>query len=242
MNSSSGINNLNLLIIDDDKKLCRLVSEYLSPMGYQVDMAHNGTDGLKKALYGDFQVIILDVMLPEMDGFEVLQNLRKESDIPVLMLTARGDETDRIVGLEMGADDYLPKTFSTRELLARLRAVTRRFQASSTVSEKKRHEDSLIFDELTINISSHTVSMDAEKIELTPLEFDLLLNLARAAGRVLSRDQLLDSVAGRNYEVFDRSIDVHISSLRRKIKDNPKVPRFIRTVRSLGYMFIDGEI
>ena len=227
-----------ILIIDDDQKLCRLVVDYLEPFGYEVTSAHTGPDGLQRALHGDFQTIILDVMLPGMDGFEVLKMLRRTSDVPVLMLTARGEETDRIVGLEMGADDYLPKTFSTRELLARLRAVTRRsFQADP--KSKAPVETPIITGTLRIDPASRNAYLDNEELQLTPVEFDLLIYLARAAGRVLSRDYLLDEVAGRDYEVFDRSIDVHISSLRRKLKDDPKRPRFIKTVRSLGYMFLE---
>lgn len=237
-NLHSGI---KVLIIDDDIKLCRLVKDYLGRMGYDVDSAHTGTQGLHKALSGNFHVLILDVMLPEMDGFEVLKRLRKESDIPVLMLTALGDETDRIVGLEMGADDYLPKTFSTRELLARLRAVTRRYLKSEKTNISSTDENIHVFGDLQINKASHSARLKGENLLLTPIEFDLLTVLVKAAGRVLTRDQLLDAVAGRNYEIFDRSIDVHISSLRRKLGDNPREPLYIKTVRSTGYMFIQLE-
>jgi DNA-binding response OmpR family regulator len=228
-----------VLIIDDDIKLCRLIKDYLGPMGFDVDAAHSGAGGLKKALSGNFHVIILDVMLPEMDGFEILKQLRKESDIPVLMLTALGDETDRIVGLEMGADDYLPKTFSTRELLARLRAVTRRYYHK--FDTQLNDEGSIMVGELRIDNASRSARLKGDTLMLTPIEFDLLASLAKAPGRVLTRDQLLDAVAGRDYEVFDRSIDVHISSLRRKLGDNPREPIFIKTVRSAGYMFIDPK-
>ncbi|CAK8717152.1 hypothetical protein GMJAKD_06370 [Candidatus Electrothrix aarhusensis] len=232
---------MKILMIDDDRKLCRLVADYLEPMGYEVEAAHNGARGLEMIRAGDYHAAILDVMMPEMDGFEVLKQMRNESDIPVLMLSARGDETDRIVGLEMGADDYLPKTFSSRELLARLRAVTRRHQL---VEEKAKasadsitDDEVLIFAELRIEQGSRTVRLNEETLTLTPVEYDLLTTLAHSAGRVLNRDQLLDAVAGRNYEVFDRSVDVHISSLRRKLGENPRAPRFIRTIRTAGYMF-----
>jgi two-component system response regulator CpxR len=238
-NPERSSSRINVLIVDDDKKLCRLVRDYLEPMGYDVDAAHTGTHGLEKALAGDFHVVILDVMMPEMDGFEVLKRLRKESDIPVLMLTARGDETDRIVGLEMGADDYLPKTFSTRELLARLRAVTRRSFKAERKPAPKTMEHVLILNDLQISRTSRTARLGDELLNLTPIEFDLLVILAEAAGRVLTRDQLLDTAAGRSYDVFDRSVDVHISSLRRKLGDDSRNPRFIKTVRSAGYMFID---
>ena len=228
---------MKILIVDDDRKLCRLVADYLEPMGYDVEAAYNGTRGLEMILNGNYHAVILDVMMPGMDGFEVLKHLRKESDIPVLMLTAMGDETDRIVGLEMGADDYLPKTFSSRELLARLRAVTRRYAVSESKVASAAMDKVLIFGELKINQSSRTVCLGAKTLNLTPIEYDLLTILARSAGRVLTRDQLLDAIASRSYEVFDRSVDVHISSLRRKLGEDPRNPRLIQTVRTAGYMF-----
>jgi DNA-binding response OmpR family regulator len=240
-NPENELTRMKVLIIDDDKKLCRLVRDYLRPMGYDVDCAYTGAEGLEKARLGDFRVVILDVMMPAMDGFEVLKTLRKESDIPVIMLTARGDETDRIVGLEMGADDYLPKTFSTRELLARLRAVTRRYLLTEHQRAAHAIDAPLIIGDLEISYASRTVRLGGEALNLTPIEFDLLFCLTEAAGRVLTRDQLLDSVGGRSYDVFDRSIDVHISSLRRKLGDDSRKPRFIKTVRSAGYMFADPK-
>ncbi len=233
--------NMKILLVDDDKKLCRLIADYLEPMGYEVAAAHNGFQGLEMAREGNYHAVVLDVMMPQMDGFEVLKQLRQESDIPVLMLTARGEETDRIVGLEMGADDYLPKTFSSRELLARLRAVTRRYRVSAKQAASAAADEALVFGELKIEPGSHSVFLGGKPVTLTPLEYDLLVSLARAAGRVLSRDQLLDAVAGRSYDVFDRSVDVHISSLRRKLGEAPRQPRFIQTVRSAGYMFKDPE-
>jgi len=229
-----------ILMIDDDTKLCRLVNDYLAPFGFVVDTVHNGNDGLKKVQDDSYEAVILDVMLPGMDGFEVLKQIRRSSDVPVLMLTALGDEADRIVGLEIGADDYLPKTFSTRELLARLRAVTRRAQL---VSSKQGLNDvgEIELNGIHINPSKRVVLHHGDPVSLTALEFDLLLQLARAAGHVLSRDQLLDEVAGRDYDVFDRSIDVHISSLRRKLGDDFKSPRYIKTIRSVGYMLVADE-
>jgi len=232
---------MKILIVDDDKKLCRLVADYLEPMGYDVEAAHNGSEGLEMILMGDYHAVILDVMMPQMDGFEVLKRLRRESNVPVLMLTARGEETDRIVGLEMGADDYLPKTFSSRELLARLRAVTRRHIVSERQAASVAKDKSLIFGSLEIEQSSRTVRQDEIKLNLTPIEYDLLTSLAKSAGRVLTRDQLLDAVAGRSYDVFDRSVDVHISSLRRKLGEDPRNPTFIQTVRNAGYMFRGPE-
>jgi two-component system response regulator CpxR len=232
---------MKILIVDDDKKLCRLVVEYLEPMGYDVEAAHNGAHGLEMILEGDYHAVILDVMMPQMDGFEMLRRLRKESDIPVLMLTARGEETDRIVGLEMGADDYLPKTFSSRELLARLRAVTRRYSRSEPQAASIGGNSLLAFGDLQVDLSARTVRLGTKTLNLTPIEFDLLTSLAKSSGRVLSRDQLLDAVAGRSYYVFDRSVDVHISSLRRKLGEDPRNPTFIQTVRAAGYMFKGPE-
>lgn len=226
-------------MIDDDIKLCRLVKDYLSPMGFSVEAVYNGIDGLERLKQGMFDAVILDVMLPKMDGFTVLKEIRSISTVPVLMLTALGDEADRIVGLEIGADDYLPKTFSTRELLARLRAVTRRSKVTAT--HAKNVSEEIQVRDITINSATHEAKLNGEKLHLTALEFDLLLCLARSAGRVLNRDTLLDEVAGRNYDVFDRSIDVHISSLRRKLGDDSKNPRYIRTIRSVGYIFLASD-
>ena len=223
-----------LLMIDDDEKLCRLVRAYLEPFGYSLDTVHNGPDGLRRAFSESYQAIFLDVMLPGMGGFEVLQALRKKSTVPVLMLTAMGDETDRIAGLESGADDYLPKTFSTRELLARLRAVLRR-SVVSTAARAAKGEAAIVNGGLWIDPEAHKVTLDGHPLPLTPAEYDILLCLARGLGRVKSREQLLVEVADRDFESFDRAIDVHISSLRRKLNDDPKSPRFIETVRGAGY-------
>src|SRR5580700_9408639 len=228
-----------LLLIDDDRKLCRLIAAYLEPLGYEVTAVHTGPEGVERA--GEaWQAVILDLMLPGMDGFEVLKQIRKTSDVPVLMLTARGEEADRIVGLEIGADDYLPKTFSTRELLARLRAVTRR-TARKTASQKDEPEADIVIGNLRVNPASRVALVADRSMVLTPVEFDLLVSLARARGRVKSREQLLEEIRERNYDVFDRSIDVHISALRKKLGDDPKEPRFIRTVRAAGYMLINPE-
>ena len=227
-----------VLLIDDDRKLCRLVADYLAPMGYEVAAVHSGPEGVERIAGEEkFQAVILDVMLPGgLDGFEVLRRIRARSDVPVLMLTARGEETDRIVGLEMGADDYLPKTFSSRELLARLRAVTRR----RVVSEDSEATE-VVVGPLRIQPASRTAALGDTVLTLTPVEYDLLLTLARGAGRVRTRERLLEEIREREYEVFDRSIDVHISTLRRKLGDNPKEPNFIRTVRAVGYMLINPD-
>lgn len=232
-----------ILVIDDDRKLCRLIRDYLAPLGYEVEAAHTGPEGLGLAVSGSFSAVILDVMLPGMDGFEVLKELRKQTEIPVLMLTSRGDEADRIVGLETGADDYLPKTFSTRELLARLRAVTRRAGAAAhRRGSGAGPEEELIAGELRVRPESRTALLGGEPLTLTPVEFDLLETLIRAKGRVKSREQLVEEIADRDYMAFDRSVDVHISSLRKKLRDDAKAPRFIRTIRAVGYLFIDSGV
>jgi DNA-binding response OmpR family regulator len=224
-----------LLLIEDDVRLCRLVKEYLETMGYSVSMTHTGPSGLAMALAEKFHAILLDVMLPGMDGFEVLRQIRAQSTVPVLMLTGRGEEPDRIVGLEMGADDYLPKTFSTRELLARLRAVLRRSLLTEAAAVDRRNAP-LAIGGLFIDPGSHAASMNGQPLLLTRQEFDLLLSLARASGRVKTREQLLLETAERDFESFDRSIDVHISSLRKKLGDDAKSPRWIDTIRGVGYM------
>jgi two-component system response regulator CpxR len=231
-----------VIIIDDDPKLCELIRDYLAPLGYDVASANTGPEGLEKVLNGDYRAVILDVMLPGMDGFEVLKAIRHQSNVPVLMLTGRGDEADRVVGLEIGADDYLPKTFSTRELLARLRAVMRRAPSKAGANAIDKSEAEVEADltngNLVISPGSRTAALGDVPLKLTSLEFDLLLSLTRARGRVKSREQILDDVAGRDYDVFDRSIDVHVSALRQKLGDDPKAPTFIQTVRSVGYMMI----
>jgi len=226
-----------LLLVDDDIKLCRLVREYLEPLGYSVSVAHTGPEGLDMALGHEFDAVILDVMLPRLDGFEVLKSLRAKSSVPVLMLTGLGEEADRIVGLEIGADDYLPKTFSTRELLARLRAVIRRSRITAAQRRPER-EPAVVVGDLMIDPESHEASLAGQTLVLTAVEFDLLLALARASGRVKTRERLLLEVAERDFEAFDRSIDVHISSIRRKLGDDPKAPQFIQTIRGVGYMML----
>ena len=232
---------LKILIVDDDRELCTLIEEYLKPLRYDVVAEHDGRAGAERALAERFHAVILDVMLPGMDGFEVLRRIRSQSDVPVLMLTARGEETDRIVGLEMGADDYLPKTFSSRELLARLRAVTRRRPARPAGTGAKEAEPEWSAGPLRINPASRVAMLDGTPLKLTALEFDLLLSLARACGRVKTREGLIEEIGERLYDGLDRSIDVHIWSLRRKLGDDPKAPRFIKTVRAIGYMLMNPE-
>ena len=229
-----------ILLVDDDRELTELLREYLSPLGYEVQAAHTGPEGVERATSEEWHAVILDVMMPGMDGFEVLKAIRKVSAVPVLMLTSRGDETDRIVGLEVGADDYLPKTFSMRELLARLRAVTRR-AAMAPVAGDEGPEPEAVVGPLRVNPNTRVALLDDQPLVLTPVEFEILHSLAKARGRVKSREQLLDEIRDREWEVFDRSVDVHIAALRKKLGDDAKNPRFIRTLRSAGYMLIDPE-
>lgn len=233
-----GITASRVLVIDDDRKLCRLIGEYLGGMGYQVCTVYTGPEGVQAAAREAWSAVILDVMLPEMDGFEVLRRIRRQSDVPILMLTARGDEADRIEGLEGGADDYLPKTFSTRELLARLRAVIRRAGRAPLPSAGA---DEWVAGPLRLQPAARRAMLGNVALMLTPVEFDLLACLLRVPGRVCTREQLLEGIRERDYEVFDRSIDVHISALRKKLGDDPREPRFIRTVRSAGYQLIPPE-
>ncbi len=244
---------MRVLVIDDDVELCELIRDYLAPLGYETVAEHDGVAGAARAAAEHFEAVILDVMLPGADGFEVLRRIRKISDVPVLMLTARGEETDRIVGLEMGADDYLPKTFSSRELLARLRAVMRRSTtrppAVATAApgsatggrREEREEPEIVVGSLRISPAAHTAALGDVALKLTALEFNLLESLARARGRVRTREHLIETLGERMYDGLDRSIDVHIWSLRRKLGDDPKNPRFIRTVRAVGYMLINPD-
>jgi len=223
-----------ILVVDDDGRLVGLLTEYLGDHGFVVESRLTGGEGLARLAMSDQDVVILDVMLPDMDGFEVLRRIRSGSDVPVLMLTARGDETDRIVGLEIGADDYLPRPFNPRQLHARLRAILRRRRPPDPESRTP-----LVFGELVIDRASRRVSLRGRTCRLTSYQYDLLRVLAENAGRVLSRDVLMDATKGETWEAFDRSIDVHVSRIRAAIEDDPKSPRRIVTVRGAGYVFTD---
>ena len=219
-----------VLIIDDDEALAGMLGEYLAAAGFGVHHARDAQAGLARVAAEPFDALVLDVMLPDLDGFEVLRRLRAEHDVPVLMLTARGEDTDRIVGLELGADDYLPKPFNPRELLARLRAVLRRREAPAAAGV-------LRFGRLEIDRDRREVRVDGRACALTGYQFDILLALAASAGRVLSREAIMDRAGGRSLESFDRSIDVHVSRIRAAIEDDPRRPRRIVTVRGAGYLF-----
>ena len=223
-------------MIDDDASLASMVGEYLQGAGMQVEAEHDATSGLAALARMNPDAVILDVMLPDMDGFEVCRRIRARSGVPILMLTARGDDMDRIVGLELGADDYLPKPFNPRELLARLRAILRRGAGARTgIAEVMR------FGRLEIDPASRTVTLDTRPCPLTGHQFDLLHTLASNAGRVMSRDALMDRLRGQALDAFDRSIDVHVSRIRAAIEDDPRRPRRIVTVRGAGYVFAAGQ-
>ena len=225
---------LRVLVVDDDRFLCQLLRDYLALHRYEVLFAHNGPDGLALALSSEVDAVILDVMLPGMDGFEVMRRIRDRSSVPILMLTARGDEPDRIAGLNKGADDYLPKTFSHKELLARLNAVIRRTTSG-------RNKECYSSGELAVDSARRLARLGETRLDLTPVEFDILLALLRAGGRVLSREQLLQEASKRGFDVSERSVDVHISSLRRKLGDGTSPTRYIETVRNIGYRLGSAE-
>ncbi len=224
-----------ILLIEDDPRLAEMVSEYLGEAGFRVSIAVAGRAGLERLAREPFDALVLDLMLPDMDGLEVCRELRARHEIPVLMLTARGDAADRIVGLELGADDYLPKPFQPRELLARLRAILRRGKGRNAASRLLR------FGRLEIDRDARSVRVDGEQRSLTAYQLALLLALAENAGRVLSRESLMDLVKGEPLEAFDRSIDVHVSRIRAVIEDDPKKPRRIVTVRGAGYVFAKAQ-
>jgi len=219
-----------ILLVEDDRRLAEMVSEYLGEAGFSVSVAGDGRTGLARLAAEPCDALVLDLMLPDMDGLEVCRQLRAFSDVPVLMLTARGDAMDRVVGLEIGADDYLPKPFEPRELLARLRAILRRW-------DRTRSSNVLRFGRLEIDRDARGVRVDGAERALTGHQFALLVALAERAGRVLSRDTLMDLVRGEELEAFDRSIDVHVSRIRAAIEDDPKRPRRLLTVRGAGYVF-----
>jgi DNA-binding response OmpR family regulator len=224
-----------ILLVEDDPRLADMLHEYLGQAGFSVTVASLGATALEKLSEAAYDAVVLDLMLPDMDGLNVCRELRAKYDTPVLMLTARGDAIDRIVGLELGADDYLPKPFEPRELVARLRAIMRR-RVRGTTDEK-----SLRFGRLELDTAARAVRLDGKSCELTGYQFDLLVALAKSAGRVLSREVLMDLVKGEEFESFDRSIDVHVSRIRAVIEDNPKKPRRIITVRAAGYVFAKAQ-
>lgn len=229
LESTSG----RILVIDDDAELCKLVARFLSAEGFRVETVRTSTQGLERARSGEHQLIVLDVMLPGLDGFEILRRLRAESRTPVLMLTARGDDLDRILGLEIGADDYLPKPFNPRELAARIRAILRR--ANSKVSAQSSAP--MLVGNLELNPGSRSARIAGNVLNLTTIEFDLLEKLLKSAGRVVSREELVREVLGREFSPFDRSIDTHVCNLRKKVGPYGDGSERIKGVRGLGYLF-----
>jgi len=224
----------HILLIEDDPRLAEMVSEYLGEAGFRVATAGSGEAGLARLAREPCDALVLDLALPGIDGLEVCRRLRASSDVPVLMLTARGDAMDRVVGLEIGADDYLPKPFEPRELLARLRAILRRRGGAA-------RGEVLRFGRVEIDRGARSVRVDGAEKSLTSHQFALLVALAENAGRVMSRDALMDALRGQPLEAFDRSIDVHVSRLRQAIEDDPKKPRRIITVRGAGYVFARAQ-
>jgi two-component system, OmpR family, phosphate regulon response regulator OmpR len=225
-----------ILLVEDDPRLAEMLSEYLGEAGYRITVAPLGATALQYLSTAEYDALVLDLMLPDMDGLDVCRQVRAKSDMPVLMLTARGDAIDRIVGLELGADDYLPKPFEPRELLARLRSILRRRSRSDSSAPA-----ALRFGRLEIDTAARAVRLDGVHCDLTGHQFDLLAALAGKAGRVLSRDVLMDLVKGEHLEAFDRSIDVHMSRIRAAIEDDPKKPRRVITVRGAGYVFAKAQ-
>jgi two-component system, OmpR family, response regulator CpxR len=225
-----------ILVIDDDMELCALVGEYLEPEGFQIEAVYEGNRGLERALSGDHRLVVLDVMLPGMNGFDVLRRIRNTSRIPVLLLTARGEDVDRIVGLEIGADDYLPKPFNPRELVARIRAVLRRTQAGEK-GPGAAIPEALHVGDIDLDPATRTVLHNGQPVDLTSVEFNLLHVLVREAGRVVTRERLVDEVLSRKFSPFDRSIDMHVSKVRKKLGDSDNGSDHIKTVRGVGYIF-----
>jgi DNA-binding response OmpR family regulator len=223
-----------ILMIEDDARLSEMVGDYLGKSGFRVTVSGTAAEGVARLASESFDALVLDLMLPDMDGLEVCRRVRASSDLPILMLTARGDATDRVVGLELGADDYLPKPFDPRELLARLRAILRRRSPG-------RAADVLRFGRLEIDRGARAVRLEGEERPLTSYQFALLIAFAERPGRVMSRDELMDLVKGEQLEAFDRSIDVHVSRIRAAIEDDPKRPRRIITVRGAGYVFAKSQ-
>ncbi len=226
-----------ILLVDDDEELTELVTEYLTVEGFEVSAVHDGLSGLERARTGDYDLMILDVMLPKMGGFDVLRALRDGSALPVLMLTARGEDMERIVGLEIGADDYLPKPFNPRELVARLTAILRRTQGAAKEGEDVPEVTKLEVDDVEVNLASRVAKTGDRLLPLTSIEFDLLVALVREAGRVINKDDLSQSVLGRRLSPYDRSLDMHISNLRKKIGSHADGNERIKTIRSVGYIY-----
>ena len=225
-------------MIDDDTGLCELLSEYLTAQGFEIQSVHDGEQGLKLAQANDYALILLDVMLPTLDGFEVLKQLRQTKLTPVIMLTAKGEDFDRIFGLELGADDYIPKPFNHRELLARVKAITRRIEHINSLNVATTSK--LLVNGITVNLAAREASIDGSTLTLTGTEYEILTLLCKNAGELVSKEQISEEVLGRRLASFDRSIDMHVSNIRKKIAEHIPGER-IKTMRGTGYVFIQGE-
>jgi len=226
-----------ILVIDDDIELCELLSEYLQPEGFAVTFAHDGETGAENILNGDYSLVILDIMLPRINGFEVLSRIRAQSRVPVIMLTARGEDVDRIVGLEMGADDYLSKPFNPRELVARIRAVQRRTTSPPEKTGPAASRGQITVEDITLDHRTRRVNQDDLELDLTAVEFSLLEVFLQNLGEVVSREDLVSAVLHRPFSPYDRSIDVHVSNLRKKLGLYPGGHERIKTVRGTGYLY-----
>jgi two-component system, OmpR family, phosphate regulon response regulator OmpR len=230
-----------VLIIDDDERLCKLLREYLEGNGFRVFTLSDGSGALKFIEKEPPDIVILDIMLPGKDGLEVLKDINNKYSIPVIMLTARGEDTDKIIGLELGADDYIPKPFNPRELLARMRAVMRRIAPEGNEESEKSNEKTITIGGILLDRSKHTITVNDEEMDLSLTEFKILEALMKKPNVVLSRDQIMNSARGKDLAAFDRSIDVHISKLRAKLEKDHRYPKRIKTIWGSGYMFVDAQ-
>jgi DNA-binding response OmpR family regulator len=225
-----------ILIVDDDVELCNLISQFLEPEGFVIEAEHDGARAVERALTEPHDLVVLDVMLPGMNGFEVLRRIRAQSGVPILMLTARGEDVDRIIGLEIGADDYLPKPFNPRELVARIRAILRRASPDAG-NEPATRRIKLAVGDIELDGGARLVRCAGKDVNLTTVEFDLLRALMEMAGRAVTREELTKAVLGRAFSTFDRSIDTHVSNLRRKLGPDRHGAERIKTVRNVGYLY-----
>jgi DNA-binding response OmpR family regulator len=226
-----------VLVVDDDLELCQLISQYLERQGFAVEAVQSGGEAVERALFGEYAIVVLDVMLPGIEGFEVLRRVRAQSRLPVLMLTARGNEQDRILGLEMGADDYLAKPFNPRELSARIEAILRR-SAADLAEIRPGPIERVVVEDVELDEGARVARLAGQAVDLTTVEFDLLETMLRSAGRVLSREEMVRGVLSREFSPFDRSIDTHVSNLRRKLGPRPDGLERIKGVRGIGYLYV----
>jgi len=226
-----------ILVVDDERKIVKLVKAYLEQAGFQVVTAYDGQEALIVFRHAQPDLVVLDLMLPRIDGLDVARTMRRESNVPIIMLTARVEETDRLIGLELGADDYVTKPFSPRELVARVRAVLRRTEGAGPAAP-----EIITAGDLVIDLTRHIVTLAGQPLDLTPTEFDVLAVLAREPGRAFTRAQLLDLALGETYVGYERTIDAHVKNLRAKLGDDPRHPTYIETVYGVGYRFLEQAV